>query len=138
MPKDAETMRCKQCGALVIKGKMHKCPTTGVTYDTRADNSGDFFTSMMIGMITNNAMLGGMIGGNWGGAMLGDIMNDGVLGAAQHAHPTDATHHGTAESYPAPAQPVDHPDIPADPGINPDAVITPDAPDQDHSIDSTC
>lgn len=46
------------------------------------DDSGDFATSFAIGMMTNNALLGGVVGGSFAGGLMGDIARDGAIGDA--------------------------------------------------------
>ncbi|MDF0377671.1 hypothetical protein [Methylophilus sp. YYY-1] len=50
---------------------------------TSKASSEDFGTSMAVGMITNNAMIGGMVGGSFAGGLMGDLARDGALGEAQ-------------------------------------------------------
>lgn len=47
---------------------------------TTRDEGGDFATSYMVGMATNNAVLGGLVGGSMAGGLMGDIARDGVIG----------------------------------------------------------
>lgn len=43
------------------------------------DNNGSFGTSMMIGAVTDSALLGGLIGGDIVGGIVGDLLNGGDL-----------------------------------------------------------
>jgi len=58
---------------------------SGSTTPSR-DDGGDFATSMMIGMATNNAMIGGVLGGSFYGGLAGDIARDGAIGEATTSH----------------------------------------------------
>lgn len=42
-------------------------------------SDGDFATSYLVGMATNNALMGHAVGGNMAGAIAGDIARDGSL-----------------------------------------------------------
>ena len=74
--EDGEMDNCKHCGQSIL-GSSHYCPTTGHTY--REDASGDFALSMVMGMATNNAILGGMLGGSLLGGIVGDMLTPGGL-----------------------------------------------------------
>jgi len=43
-------------------------------------DDGDFATSMVVGMVTNNAAIGMMAGGSLVGGIAGDMLNDGCIG----------------------------------------------------------
>ncbi len=57
--------KCKKCGA---SGR-HYCPSESRT--VCPDSDGNFFTSMIIGMATHNAILGGVLGGDLVGGIIG-------------------------------------------------------------------
>jgi len=71
--------RCKHCHEVIPKHRStHHCSVTGTTYD-RESESGDFLLSMAIGAATNNALLGGLLGGDMTGGIIGDVLNGGSL-----------------------------------------------------------
>jgi hypothetical protein len=67
--------KCKHCNKEVKQGERHTCPTTGETYSS---DSGDWLLSFALGAATDSSLLGGLIGGDFGAAVLGDMM-DGNL-----------------------------------------------------------
>jgi hypothetical protein len=50
------------------------------------DNSGDFITSMAIGYATDNAIIGGIVGGDMTGAIVGEMLNDSNETHHHHHH----------------------------------------------------
>jgi len=69
---------CKHCHQTVT-GK-HDCPVANKVIDTNDPNdNGDFVTSMLVGAMTDNAIIGGVIGGSMLGGICGDMMGDGGL-----------------------------------------------------------
>jgi hypothetical protein len=62
-----------------------------------------FAQSMMYGYMTDNAMMGTMMGGNPMGAMIGDMMNDGDRGVhtTDHSHPDTRSDGDPTVSIPA-------------------------------------
>lgn len=73
-------------------------------------DTSDAGTSFAVGMATNNAMLGGLVGGDFSAALMGDIARDGVIGEAQQDHTVQAgggdfSGAGASQAYdPPPAQ----------------------------------
>lgn len=69
---------------------------TYIPPEKNKNNSEDFVTSMAVGMITNNAMIGGVVGGSFAGGLMGDLARDGTLGEA-HTSSNDCT--SSSSSY---------------------------------------
>jgi hypothetical protein len=42
------------------------------------DNNGDFTTAMMVGMATDNGLLGGLVGGDLLGGIVGEMLHDSI------------------------------------------------------------
>jgi len=61
---------CTHCGTTVSGA--HHCAALGGITDFDSD---DFITSAAIGYVTNNALLGGLLGGDMIGGVVGDWMN---------------------------------------------------------------
>lgn len=68
--------KCKHCGE-TIRNSYHHCSKTNRTY--REDDTGDFALSAIVAYATDSAILGGLVGGDIGGAILGDLFNGGDL-----------------------------------------------------------
>lgn len=66
--------KCRYCDA-VVYGNEHDCPKRGLL---RVDEDDSFLVSMVIGAVTDSALLGGLLGGDIGGGILGDLL-DGDL-----------------------------------------------------------
>ena len=49
--------------------------------ERRHTDDEDFATSLVVGMATNNAVLGAVVGGSLAGGIVGDLVNDGCLGS---------------------------------------------------------
>lgn len=73
-----EKIQCKACGNEITGTSNHYCSAS----QKEEDHSGDFLASMVIGMVTDNALLGGIIGGDFAGGMVGDMLagDDGNSG----------------------------------------------------------
>lgn len=54
-------------------GKSHFCSSKRRRVEQ--DDNGDFLLSFAVGMATNNALLGGLVGGDFAGGILGDMAN---------------------------------------------------------------
>jgi len=67
-------MYCKHCGEKV-SSNYHHCSKKGLL-NVNEDNS--FLVSTIIGMVTDSALIGGLLGGDLLGGALGDFM-DGDL-----------------------------------------------------------
>jgi len=67
--------KCKHCGER-IQGSTHTCFVTNRTY--HIDDDSDFLLSMVIGVATDSAITGGIIGGDIIGGIVGDSI-DGNL-----------------------------------------------------------
>lgn len=67
---------CKHCSTR-FHGPSHYCEATNRRYNVSSD-SGDFLLSAAIGMATDSALLGGLLGGDFAGGIVGDML-DGNL-----------------------------------------------------------
>lgn len=67
-------MYCKHCGKRVY-GNTHDCEKVGLL---NVDKDDSFLVSTVIGLATDSALLGGLLGGDIIGGILGDSM-DGDL-----------------------------------------------------------
>lgn len=65
--------KCKSCGAKIPDGKDHYCPTEKRTIDS---DDGDFLLSFIVGRETDSTLFGTAVGGDFLGALLGDLSND--------------------------------------------------------------
>jgi hypothetical protein len=67
---------CKHCNEYIQDGQAtHSCPKVGLL-NVSEDNS--FLTSAVIGMASDSALLGGLLGGDIAGGIVGDLL-DGDL-----------------------------------------------------------
>jgi hypothetical protein len=55
----------------------HYCKVTGETYES--DDLINLAVSTAVSMVTDNALLGFLVGGDVAGSILGDFLNDGDL-----------------------------------------------------------
>ena len=70
-------MYCKHCNEEIPEGTTtHECPKAGLL---NVEQDSSFLTSMAIGMLTDNAALGAIMGGDITGGIVGDLLNDGNL-----------------------------------------------------------
>lgn len=60
-------------------------PTT-VQPCTAPEDNANYALSFAVGYATNNAALGGLVGGSFAGGLLGDIAQDGVIGEDSVSH----------------------------------------------------
>jgi uncharacterized membrane protein YgcG len=58
------------------KRSQYRLANESVTHEVKTDDSGDFFTSALIGYATDSAILGGLAGGDMLGGIVGDMLND--------------------------------------------------------------
>ncbi len=63
--------KCR-CGTILHPGQSHKCPVAyrQVSYE----DDGDFFTSFVVGAVTDSTLIGGLVGGDFIGAAIGDAL----------------------------------------------------------------
>jgi hypothetical protein len=52
--------------------------TDSISNTPPPDNNGDFTTSMMVGMSTDNGLIGGLVGGDLLGGMVGEMLHDSI------------------------------------------------------------
>ena len=66
---------CKHCNKQV--GDSHYCEVAKrtITYNEDSDNSGDFLLSAAIGYATDSALLGGLLGGDMVGGIVGEMFH---------------------------------------------------------------
>jgi hypothetical protein len=69
--------KCKHCRQ-TIYGSSHYCPKTRNTYSEDSDDS-DFLLSVVIGYATDSAFLGGLLGGDMSGGILGDMFDGDLM-----------------------------------------------------------
>lgn len=67
-------MRCKHCGETVKQSFSHYC----VVKDAWLEDFTSFAISASVAAMTGSFLLGGLMGGDFGGAIIGDLM-DGDL-----------------------------------------------------------
>jgi len=67
-------MYCKHCGKEVV-GSSHYCEKKGLL---NVDEDDSFLVSTLVGLATDSALLGGLLGGNILGGVVGDLL-DGDL-----------------------------------------------------------
>jgi hypothetical protein len=65
--------KCRSCGAKIPDGKNHYCPKEKRTIDS---DDGDFLLSFIVGRESDSTLLGTALGGDFLGALLGDLSND--------------------------------------------------------------
>lgn len=69
-------MYCTHCRGYVSDyDREHNCPKRGLL---RVDEDSSFLVSTLIGVATDSAILGGLLGGDIAGGILGDLL-DGDL-----------------------------------------------------------
>jgi hypothetical protein len=66
---------CSHCHQKVNSN--HYCSVTQSTIDY--NSLGDFCTSVIVGAVTDNALLGGIVGGDMLGGLIGDFFSDGDI-----------------------------------------------------------
>lgn len=66
------------------------CPAKSKSDRHRTDDE-DFATSLVVGMVTNNAVVGAVVGGSLAGGVVGDLANDGCLGSCS-TEPTGSSY----------------------------------------------
>jgi len=71
---------CKHCKKSVTGP--HCCEAAGRT--VIYEDESNFVLSAAIGHATNNALIGALAGGSIAGGIAGDLLNDGVIGSADH------------------------------------------------------
>lgn len=65
---------CK-CSKTLRPGESHSCPRQN-GQQVRLGDDGNFALSMAIGYVTDNPVLGGMVGGSFTGGIVGASLND--------------------------------------------------------------
>lgn len=71
--------KCKHCGQTIQSWQnSHDCPRTGKTYSEDSDD-GDFLLSAIVGYATDSAILGGLVGGDMFGGILGDMFDGDLM-----------------------------------------------------------
>jgi ribosomal protein L37E len=76
--------KCKRCGFEAPYGKQI-CKSCEVLYGKKqryksyndSEKNGNFTKSMLFGMASNNCLIGGILGGNMTGGIIGDMLNPG-------------------------------------------------------------
>ena len=73
-------MFCKHCKQKVTPGTTHRCRAgtfqvpSSLSTTSSGDDSGDFLLSMAIGAATDSTLIGGVVGGDFLGAAIGDAL----------------------------------------------------------------
>lgn len=75
--------RCRYCKG-VVRGHKHYCPKRRTTF-YEDDGDDGFLISMAIGAATNSTLLGGLLGGNFAGALAGDALDGEIFDSSEQS-----------------------------------------------------
>lgn len=70
-------MYCKHCGDYLPSSiRTHRCKQAGLL---RVDEDDSFLISAAIGLVTDSALLGGILGGDFVGGAVGDLLDGDLM-----------------------------------------------------------